>query len=342
MYKTALAAFTGAFLATGTLANTPVPFSYPWSIQGPTAPYLLAEDNGYFAHAGLEVEMLIGQGSVESVARVASGALPLGFADINALITFLDRNPDAPVTAVMVVFDRPPYSVIGRKSQGFTELKDIEGRILGAPPSDAAWAQLPVLADINKINMETVEVEPVGFATREAMLAGGRVDAVTGFSYSSYFNLLGMGVPKDDLVIVAMADHGLELYGNAIIVNTDFAEKNPKAVSGFLSAFAQGLQAASDDPSAAIDSVVLRNPAADRELELERLGFVLDNFILTDYALENGIGGIDSERFERGIEQLQQAGQISGEPTPEKYFTDAFLPKDNFQLHNETLAEQHY
>ena len=37
-----------------------------------------------------------------------------------------------------------------------------------------------------------------------------------------------------------MANNGLELYGNSIIVNTDFAKDNPNLVKGFLKAVSKG------------------------------------------------------------------------------------------------------
>ena len=40
-----------------------------------------------------------GQGSLDAIPKVATGAFPVGFADMNSLIKFLDQNPGAPVTA---------------------------------------------------------------------------------------------------------------------------------------------------------------------------------------------------------------------------------------------------
>ena len=105
------------------------------------------------------------------------------FADINSLIKFLDQNPGAPVTAVMMVYDKPPFAVIGRKSLGVNGPGDLEGSVLGAPPPDGAWAQFPSFAKANKLDMNKIKVEPVGFPTREPMLAEGKVDSVTGFSF---------------------------------------------------------------------------------------------------------------------------------------------------------------
>src|SRR6056297_1179174 len=212
---------------------TALPFALDWKFEGPSAAYFAAIDNGHFAQAGLEVEVAAGQGSLDAIPKVATGAFPLGFADINSLIKFLDQNPGAPVIAVMMIYDKPPFAVVGRKSLGVEVPKDLEGSTLGAPPPDGAWAQFPAFAAAAGIDMDQITVEPVGFPTREPMLAQGEVDAVTGFSFTSFLNTVRLGVPEDDMTVLLMADYGLELYGNAIIVNTDFAQDNPELVTGF-------------------------------------------------------------------------------------------------------------
>ena len=40
--------------------------------------------------------------------------------------------------------------------------------------------------------------------------------------------------------MLLMADHGLVLYGNAIMVNPEFAKANPKVVAGFVRATVKG------------------------------------------------------------------------------------------------------
>ena len=68
------------------------------------------------------------------------------------------------------------------------------------------------------------------------MLAEKKVDAITGFSFSMFLNLVRLGVPEEDISVMLMANNGLKLYGNAIIVNKDFASENPRKVSAFLKA----------------------------------------------------------------------------------------------------------
>jgi NitT/TauT family transport system substrate-binding protein len=317
-----------AALALPASAQTNMPFALDWRFEGPAAPYFLAIDNGHFGDEGLSVEVAAGQGSLDAIPKVATGAFPVGFADMASLIKFIDQNPDAPVTAIMILYDKPAFAIVGRRSLGVNEPSDLEGRRLGAPPPDGAWAQFPIFAAEQELDVDAITVEPVGFPTREPMLAAGEVDAVTGFSFTSYLNTVRLGIDPDDISVMLMADYGLALYGNAIIVNTDFAAANPEAVTGFLRAVAHGLRDTVADPEAGIAALAERNPALDSELELERLQIALRDNILTDWVRENGLGNIDADRFALSLEQIAMTYEFQNEPDASRYFTDAYLPDD--------------
>src|SRR6056297_3123264 len=113
MLRSILTAAVAAFGLSGpALAETSVPFALDWKFEGPSAAYFAAIDKGHFAEEGLSVEVSAGKGSLDAIPKVATGAFPMGFADINSLIRFLDQNPGAPVTAVMMVYDSPPFSIV--------------------------------------------------------------------------------------------------------------------------------------------------------------------------------------------------------------------------------------
>jgi NitT/TauT family transport system substrate-binding protein len=329
MFRKLLAALAAVTVtSSAAIAETPMPFTLDWKFEGPAAPYFVALDKGYFAAEGLTVEISEGAGSLDAIPKVATGAFPVGFADINSLMKFLDQNPGAPVTAVMMVYDKPPFAMIGRKSLGIEAPADISGKVLGAPPPDGAWAQFPIFAAENGIDMATVTVDPVGFPVREPMLAEGKVAAVTGFSFTSSINAKRLGVPAEDLSVILMADHGVALYGNAIIVNTDFAKANPAAVTGFLRAVAMGWKDTIAAPEAAVDSLIARNPAADKALEVERLGLAIRDNVLTDWVKANGMGGVDAARFAKAIEQTKSVYEFTTEPDGALYFDPTYLPTD--------------
>jgi NitT/TauT family transport system substrate-binding protein len=123
---------------------TDIKFTLDWKFEAPSAPFFIAIDKGYFAAEGLNVTIDTGAGSRESIPRVATGAYQMGFGDVNALIKFIEENPDGKVKAIMMAYERPPFAIIGRKSLGITEdPKSLEGKKLGAPPPDAAFGQWP-------------------------------------------------------------------------------------------------------------------------------------------------------------------------------------------------------
>lgn len=313
-------------------AATKIPFALDWKFEGPSAAFFVAIDNGHFEKVNLDVDISPGQGSLAAIPKVATGAFPLGFADINSLIQFLDQNPGAPVTAIMMIYDKPPFAVVGKKSRGVSEPADLEGRVLGAPPPDGAWAQFPAFAEAAGISIDKIEVMPVGFPVREPMLAEGKVDAITGFSFSSYLNLVRLGVPEDDISVLLMADYGLQLYGNAIIVNTEFAAANPELIKGFLAAVGAGWKDVIADPEMGAKAVTARNPAADTELEQRRLELAINANVVTDYTKANGMGGVDADRMAAALVQLGQNYEFKNTPDISLYFDDSYLPEGNFPV----------
>jgi len=322
-----LAAVVGSLLITGSVyAQTAIKFALDWRFEGPATPYFVAIDKGFYKSEGLEVSIDPGAGSVEPINRVASGAYQMGFFDINSLARYRDNPANMPIQAVMMVYNKPPFAITTLKRTGISKPKDLEGRILGAPAPDGAYAQWPIFVASNKIDASKVKIENVGFPVREPMLAQGKVDAVTGFSFSSFFALKANGVADDDIVVLLMADHGVDLYGNALIVNPEFARSNPKAVQGFVRGTIKGLQETIRSPETAIDSLMKRNAIANRDNELARLKMALRDNIVTAEVQKNGLGAVDMSRLEKSIDQIGMTFNFTNRPKAQAIFTSEFLP----------------
>ncbi|MCU0854074.1 MAG: ABC transporter substrate-binding protein [Rhodobacteraceae bacterium] len=332
MFHRAILAASAMLAASAATAQTPLPFALDWKFEGPAAPYFVAIDKGYFAEAGLDVTIEAGDGSVNTIPKIATGAFPIGFGDFNTVVRFLDQNPGAPVTAVMMIYDKPAFAIVGRKSLGVNEPKDLEGKVLGAPPPDGAWAQFPIFAAANGLDVSKITIEPVGFPTREPMLAEGNVAAVTGFSFSSVIGTKRLGVPAEDISNILMADYGVDLYGNAILVNTDWAEANADTLKAFLAAVAKGWVDAAADPDGAIESLAERNPAIDKELEKERLMMAMDQNVMTEWVKANGMGGIDPARMDSALAQIGTVYTFQTPPDASVLFTNAYLPEGGFKV----------
>lgn len=321
-----VAAFSAALPATSAAAQTAVKITLGGNFGGPSAPFLVAQDRGYYRAEKLDVTIDATGAAPDAISRVASGAYDLGVADINALIKYRDQNPGVPVKALFMLYNKPPYAIVARKSRGIVKPKDLEGKKLGAPAADAANAQWPLFAKLNDIDTSKVTMENVALPVRDPMLAAGQVDAVTGISFSSYFDLKDRGVPVDDLVVLPMADYGLRLYGEAIIANPKFVAENPAAVKAFLHAFLKGLKDTLRDPARAIESVVKQDETVKKELELERLRMVIRDNILTAEVRANGLGGVDPARLAQAIDQIALTFKFKVKPEAVDIFDPAFLP----------------
>ncbi len=308
-------------------ATTPVRFTLDWRFEGPSALFLTALEKGHFRAEGLNVSIDAASGSREGVTRVASGTYDIGFGDINSMIRFRDENPTVDLKANMIVYDRPPFAIVGRKSRGITtDVKSLEGKKFGAPAPDAAYAQWPIFKTVNKLDDSKMRFENVGFPVREPMLASGEVDAIFGFANSSFINLKSRGVPENDIVVLHMYDYGVELYGNGIMASPGFLASNRAAVAAFNRGLVKGIRDTIADPAAGAKLVVARNDVARLDTETERLKMTIDNYVLSPWVRANGIGGIDPARMATAIDQIGLTFTFKNKPKPEDVFISDLLP----------------
>jgi NitT/TauT family transport system substrate-binding protein len=325
--RSVLAVLAAVIVAAPAQAETAVHFSLDRKIDGAATPFFVAIDKGYFKAEGLAVTIEAASGPLDALQRLGErGGYEMGTADINGLIKLRDAHPDTGIKAVFIVFDKPAYAIIARKSRGIVKPKDIEGKKLGAPSAEGTFAQWPIFAKLNNIDTAKVTIENVGLPVREPMLAAGEVDAITGSSFASYIDLKADGVPPDDLVVLLMADYGLRVYGSSIMVSERFAAEKPEAVRGLLRAYTKALKDTVRDPARAIDSVLRRMDGADKAVELDRLRMAIHDNIVTPAVRVGGYGGIDPSRFAAAIDQLAIAYTFKAKDKAVDAFDSSFLP----------------
>jgi NitT/TauT family transport system substrate-binding protein len=68
--------------------------------------------------------------------------------------------------------------------------------------------------------------------------------------------------------------------------------------------------------------------AAKKSIELERLQMVIHQNIVTPEVKANGFGGVDRERFARGIDQLALTYKFKEKPRLDEIFDASFLPPE--------------
>lgn len=311
-----------------------VRFTLDWVIEGPSSPFFLALDRGYFSNEKLNVIFEPGRGSAGAVISVAEGRFEIGFADLNALIEYRGRNPAAPVQAVYVAYSGTPASIVTlNKSTYNTEkrwtirsIEDLKGKTIGGPGFDAARKMWPMLARANALDPASVKWIDVTPQRREAELLLGSVDAISGFHYTSLLNLQARGAKEAEIVVFRFVDHGVPLYGNALIVNTDFARRAPQAVTGFVRAFNRGMRETLRNPQAAVAYTLAHANSLDADTEMRRLSLVIEHNVVTSETRSRGLGNVDRDRLQRSIDGLTETFKLPNRVESATIFTDQFLP----------------
>ncbi len=314
-----------AFSATAS-AQTPIKFQLDWRFEGPAALFLASAAKGYYKAAGLDVTIDAGNGSGGTVTRVASGTYDLGFADLAALMEFHANNPDAPnkPAAVMMVYNNTPAAVLALKKSGIKTPADLNGKKLGAPGFDAGRKAFPIFAKANNISgVQWTSMDP---PLRETMLVRGDIEAITGFSFTSILNLEARGVKTEDIVVLNYPDHGVKLYGNAIIASPKLIRENPKAVTAFLQAFAKGAKEVMANPDPAIEYVKARDGIINVDLEKRRLRMAIDAVVASPDARAEGFGVVNPGRLALMASQVSDAFGTKTRVDVNAVWTDKLLP----------------
>ena len=307
-------------------AQTAIKFQLDWRFEGPAALFLAPAAKGYFKAAGLDVTIDAGNGSGGTVTRVASGTYDMGFADLAALMEFHANNPDAPnkPVAVMMVYNNTPAAVLALKKSGITKPADLNGKKLGAPVFDAGRKAFPIFPKANNIsNVAWTTMDP---PLRETMLVRGDIDAITGFSFTSLLNLEARGVKAADVVMLPYADHGVKLYGNAIIASPKLIKENPAAVKAFLTAFAKGAKEVMANPAAGIESVKARDGIINVDLETRRLQLAIDAVVASPDARTEGFGQVVPGRLALMASQVSDAFNTKTRVDPKAVWDGSILP----------------
>src|SRR5262245_571662 len=305
---------------------TDVRFALDFILQGQQSAFVLGREKGYYAAQKVNLTAFDpGRGGADSVTKVASGAYDIGFGDLSAIIEFNAKNPGRELIAVLQIYDQAPLSLISLKKSGIAKPADLVGRKGGAPVVDATFRLFNVFARVNGIDPARVQWTNMQPQVREPMLSRGEIDFAAAFVMTAVPSLVGLGVKREDISVMMLRDHGLDLYSNAVFTTPAFAKQHPEAVRGFVKATVQSWQNAAADPDAAVATLKRAGPLSDPTVELGRLKSALE-FVVTPEVRKTGIGHVDPARLSKHIDVVTDGFELPRKLPPEMVFDSSFLP----------------
>ena len=302
-----------ALAAAQASAADKVTLQLKWVTQAQFAGYYVAQDQGFYADEGLEVEIKPGGPDI-APAQVLAG----GGADV-----VLDWMPSALATrekGVMLVNIAQPFKSSGmmltcRKETGITSPEDFRGKTLGV------WFfgnEYPFLSWMSQLGIPTdgseggVTVLKQGFNVDP--LLQKQADCVSTMTYNEYWQIIDAGIPADELVVFKYQDQGVATLEDGIYVLEDNL-KDPAfedRMVRFVRASMKGWKWAEENPDAAAD-IVLENDMTGAQTQKHQRRMMGEIVKLT----AGSNGALDVADYERTVQTLLKGGSdpvISGPP----------------------------
>ncbi len=280
----------------------------------------VAQAKGFFAEQGLEVDIL--QPPEDgAVPLVGGGGAEFGISFQDTLAPNNASENPLPVTAVASVVQHNTSGIVSLKKSGIDSPSKMTGHTYATwdMPIEQAIIKKVVTDDGGKF--EDINMVPSTVADIVTALQTD-IDAVWVF-YA--WDGIAVKVKGLETNYFNFADYGKELdyYSPVIIVNNEYADKNPEIVKKALAAIKKGYEYAIENPEAAAEILLESAPELNGEIVKESQKWLAGQYI----ADAETWGYIDSERWDGFYGWLYENNLVENEIPRGAGYTNEYLPK---------------
>jgi NitT/TauT family transport system substrate-binding protein len=290
-----------------------------WTPAADHSPIYYAKSQGWYEKAGIDLAIEVGKGSAVSALKVGSGAAPFGISDLATML--VARSKGADDVALMSIYANTGQTFYWLKSTGVTGPKDFAGCKIGNPPGDASRVMWPAFAKATGLAPDSVSFVNIGPTAKSAALKSHAVDIISDFYNSHDIKLREFG---SDLGSLNWKEIGLNSYGNSIIVNGAFLEKNPKLAEDFVRITQKAYAVCVADFEPCVKVLLEQVSGLDREERLMQWRRIKE--LMTDkFTTPKGLGWIEGERMKKDYDLVQTYLGIEKPFAVETAFTTKLL-----------------
>ncbi len=287
---------------------------FPWSNH---SELFIAQERGYFADEGLDVNIFTPGDPSTVLQTVASGRDDFGINYQTGVL--LAREQGVPVVSIMALVQHPLNSVMALKESGIVEPKDLAGKKVGWPGIPDNEPLLDTMMRSQGKTLGDVELVNVGFDLVPALISRS-VDAIVGaYWVHESISATNQGF---ELNILRLEEHGVpDFYELVLVASEEKIAQEPELVQRFVRAGMRGYQDAMADPQAAVQLLKQLKPEVD--LEIESPGVDL---LAPLWASENGtFGWQESKRWADFAQWLADNGMLSSGIDAASAFDNSFV-----------------
>ena len=272
------------------------------------APLYLAQENGYFAEEGLNVEFYYAA-AADIVKNVAAGNVEFGFPNADAVVAA--KAQGIPVKVVHTTYQEGLGAIIFGSDSGISTPADLKGKKVAVTSLGSAnYFQLQAAMESAGLTIDDVQVEIVGTGAILTALTEGQVDAIV-FSKLRTIELNNSGYAASEIT----CDQFLPSFGNVLVAGDKLVAEDPETVDGFCRALNKAIEYIIDGHvEEAVDMSIEKYAPTFAEKRDVVVQILNDVFVKTlwqsDYTKENGIGASNPEKWQALIDDSKEIGNI--------------------------------
>ena len=297
-----------------TLPASNVSLQLEWVHQAEFAGYYVANQEGLYSANGLEVKMISGGPTVNPIDKVA--LKEVDFAIISNPIDLLKaRQAGQHVVAVAALFQRDANVWISLAEKNITTPQALKGQRVGLKTTAMTSFEL-LLATAN---MTLAEVQMVQLADPTIRpLVAGEVDVLLGLVIDEPLLARRQGY---NINVLTLADQGVILPSDLLIVHEDLLRDKPDLVKRFVQASLKGWEMTINQPKLGLTATLRVDETLNVTQQTEMLAEVI-KLIQPD---SNAIGFMNDDLWTKII-QLALAQKLVTQPIePHQAYTTQFL-----------------
>src|SRR5438094_1394525 len=297
---------------------------------GEYVPHYTALEKGWYREEGLDVKIIRGQGSADTVKRIAAGQGDVGIADISTVIA-ARANTDAKVKAIALWYRRPPHGVFVRADSPIKSSKDLEGKKLAISPGNSHQILWPVFEKLSGLKPNSVTWVSMDAASMPPALIRGATDAVPFFVvHEARIRKIARQQNADIRVLTAWADLGLDLCSTSLIAREDTIAKDPEFLKAFLRATLKGADYAFRQKhlDEGIGYLLKHHPEVDPDGALGAAQ-VATRFVYAEEVTSGkvAVGQFEPVRLEKTRDTYTQYLELKRKVPLEEIYTNDLLPE---------------
>src|SRR6185437_459402 len=272
--------------------STPITFSLDFRALGRHAAWYVALDKGYYKQAGLDVTIIPSQGTAQAIQSVESGAAQFAFSDVAGLVA-ARANSAATAKMVAVIYQKAPYAVFSLKSgANVTKPEQLENLEIASGAGSFTQKVIEAFMKSKGLKADTVKYTNIDPSARVGMLAAKKIPAIETFAMSMPGIVKAVGA--QDAQIFLLANAGLSLYSNGILVREDYLKAEPAKVKAFVKASLQGWKDSIANPKEAADIVMKHVKGLDADVAFQEI-LIVNALVATPDTRSKGLGIIDDK-----------------------------------------------